>query len=365
MARRPPYIEALLDAVSTQNGVDHEELLVKADTDGYTLKTASTDRTGLSERELVEAATDTKAVTNWYFWTETVGTTNEARTAFLRWLERGWELSVSERYDQLRETGIDRSWGQLHIHTTLEDGFTRRYTIRHEADAGADPETLDRYSDPLDARELVKYDERDRYRPLKTAPTLPTGWVFPALPAVECYRTVDTIYPATIANWHRERRDELDIDHWVPTAERQTGIYDIIDELDRETVEWIAESCCVDSQCLKRREWDYDTDEPLDVDRGDGEFPCREPCSLVIAAARKWTTLEREETRTYEIELTPSEREQLSEIVAAVADGRIDEIREADVYEDANRYRARFLRAKRFQDGELPFHADPDESSGE
>ncbi|MFB6149268.1 MAG: hypothetical protein ABEJ48_06345, partial [Halobacteriales archaeon] len=141
------------------------------------------------------------------------------------------------------------------------------------------------------------------------------------------------------------------------TAERQTGIYDIIDELDKEAVEWIAESCCVDSQCLKRREWDFDADEPLEADPGDGEFPCREPCSLVIAAARKWTTLEREESHTYEIELTPSEREQLSELVAAVADGRIDEIREADVYEGANRYRARFLRAKRFEDGELPFVA--------
>jgi hypothetical protein len=106
----------------------------------------------------------------------------------------------------------------------------------------------------------------------------------------------------------------------------------------------------VDSQCLKRREWAFDDERSLDADPGEGAFPCREPCSLVVAAARKWTTLEREESRTYEFELTPSEKEQLEAIVDAVADGRVDEIREADVYEGANRYRARFLRAKRFDE---------------
>jgi len=69
---------------------------------------------------------------------------------------------------------------------------------------------------------------------------------------------------------------------------------------------------------------------------------------------RKWTKLESEESRTYEFELTPSEKEQIEAIVDAVADGRADEIRDADVYDGANRYRARFLRAKLFdEDGDL------------
>ena len=113
----------------------------------------------------------------------------------------------------------------------------------------------------------------------------------------------------------------------------------------------LAAACCVDSQCLKRREWDEDESTELDVPRGEGEFPCREPCSLVVAAARQWAILENEEPRTYELELTPSERGQIESLIEAVADGRIDEIREADVGDGANRYRARYLRAKRFADG--------------
>ncbi|ELK53508.1 hypothetical protein D320_12325, partial [Haloferax sp. BAB-2207] len=81
--------------------------------------------------------------------------------------------------------------------------------------------------------------------------------------------------------------------------------------------------------------------------------------------SRKWTRLEGEETQTYEFELTPSEKQQVEDIIDAVADGRIDDIREADVYEGANRYRARFLRAKLFDDdgnlGGVPTDAPDDE----
>jgi len=152
---------------------------------------------------------------------------------------------------------------------------------------------------------------------------------------------------------------------------RQSGIYGVVKTWDRgeghEHVDWVEEACCDDSQCLKRREWQYDDETELDVDGGDGVFPCREPCSVVVSAARKWTRLESEQPRTYEFELTPSEKEQVEEIIDAVADGRIDEIREADTKEGANRYRTRFLRAKRFDDegnlGGVP--TGPDEEDEE
>jgi hypothetical protein len=201
---------------------------------------------------------------------------------------------------------------------------------------------------------LVKFDDRGRYRPLKTAPTLPTGWAFVDLVPDDLTATVEQIYPATVTNWYLEREGRLDVSHWRETMERQSGIYGVVKTWDRgeghEHVNWVAEACCDDSQCLKRREWDYDEDTDLDVDGGDGVFPCREPCSLVITAARKWTRLEAESERTYEFDLTPSEKEQVEAIIGAVADGRAHEIREADVKDPANRYRARFLRAKRFDE---------------
>ncbi len=353
---------ALVDAAD--DGIDFDGLVVEPTDGGYRWETPGEQLT-VSEDLLRERAGDPYA-TNWYYWECVVEGHDTPRRAFLRWLEGADDQAVPERYDELRG-GHTRSWGQLAVTAVLSEGGRRRYEVRHEDDLGED---VDAYTDPLEARHLVKHDDEGRYRPLSTAPTLPHGWAFVDLDGSDLVQTVDYVYPATVSNWHRERVGErsepttgasggdgaasreggLDVDHWDEVADRQSGIYSIVEQLDDDALEWAAEACCVDSQCVKRREWDKSEDEELDVPRGDGEFPCREPCSLFIAAARKFTTLEREESREYTFELTPAEKEQLEDIVDAVADGRVDEIREADVNEGANRYRTRFLRAKRMDE---------------
>ncbi|WP_425494477.1 DR2241 family protein [Natronosalvus halobius] len=399
-------LEALLETVletdeDDQPVIDFDGLVAERLADGSTHRLETPTATVEIEASTVADATERSMdelrqsldpiapyVTNWYVWDQTVGGRETARRAFLRWCEgaplddpdvetvatKTEATGVIERYDAL-ESGVVRHWGELEIttHLAAENGDRtghagtdpragtdtdhstgeRVYEIRHVQDADVTDETLEEYDDPRDARDIVTYDEEGRYRPLKTAPTLVVGWRFAGLSGDDLVETVRTIYPATVANWHREQRGDIDIDHWLETAERQTGIYDVVDELPRDALEWLTEACCVDSQCLKRREWEYAADDPIDTDPGDGVFPCREPCSLVVAAARKWAILESEEEKTWELELTTSEMNQLAEIVDAVAGGRVDEIREADVYDGANRYRARYLRAKRMGDGSL------------
>ncbi|WP_435185145.1 DR2241 family protein [Halobellus sp. EA9] len=354
---RDEQLDALLDAVESGGAVALDGLHVEATDDGYALAIEDVNgddevrHDGLSEsafREVARSEGVAPYVTNWHYWAVAVGDRGRHRRAFLRHAEAAHEHPVPERYDALRD-GMETEWGEIVVTATLGEDDRRAYEIRHADDEGRDPDELDVRDDPLDARELATYDDRGRYRPLKSAPSLVSGWVFPELDGRDAVETLDILYPASIPNWNLEREGELDVTHWRETAERQTGIYDVIEELPREGVEWIAEACCVDSQCLKRREWQYEAGDELAADGGAGAFPCREPCSLVVAAARKWTKLEEEESRTYEFELTPSEKEQVEAIIDAVADGRVDEIREADVYEGANRYRARYLRAKRFE----------------
>ena len=340
-------------AATRSGGVEHGGLSAGADGETYRFETPEDAGTGLTEAEF-RAVADRNPwfVSDWYYWNARDRPNTEV--AFLRWLEGADERTVPDRYETMADAGIRASWGQLRIDVSLDSHGRRLYTLRNEADADADVGTLDVYTDPLQARRFVKRDDRGRYRPLKTAPTLPTGWAFVDLDGRALAETVEYVYPATIANWYLERQGDLDVSHWRETMQRQSGIYGVIKTWDRgeghDHVNWVAEACCDDSQCLKRREWEYDDETDLDVDGGDGEFPCREPCSLVVTAARKWTKLEGEQSRRYEFELTPSEKEQVEAIIDAVADGRTDSIREADIYEGANRYRTRFLRAKRFDD---------------
>jgi hypothetical protein len=338
-------IASLREAATDDVSLDGLRVTVDEATSTYTFATPDESHNDLTEDEFIAVAeNNAEYVTNWYYWTQSDLTEDEQ--AYLRWLERA-DSEVPERYDTLADS-IERTWGEVRIVTSINEAGQRRYTLHNESDNARD--NLEEYDDPLDARQIAKYDNDGQYRPLKTAPTLQTGWQFTGLTGKELLRTIDFIYPATVQNWYLERHDALDVSHWRETAERQTGIYDVIDALDPEAVEWLAQSCCVDSQCLKRRQWDEDGETPLDVPRGDGEFPCREPCSLVIAAARKWTLLEREQPREYTFTLTPSEKEQVEEIIDAVADGRADDIREADMGDGANRYRTRYLKAKRFDE---------------
>lgn len=364
----PPHVDALLAVAA--DGIAFDGLSVEYD-GTYQFETPNERHEGISEQEIRALAVDSPFVRNWHFWHERTPQ-HEPKWAFLRWLEgRSTDGSDPEMTvpnasaDGPSQTTHTQTWGQLHLTVTVTADGTRQYGVRHREDTAdesvehVETEPLERL-DPTGVRDRTRFDDRGRYRPLKTAPTLPTGWVAPALSPVECLRLVGWVYPASVENWYRERTGDLDLTHWDETMARQSGMYGVIKTWNRrdghDHVEWVAQACCADSQCLKRRVWEYDVETPLETPGGDGEFPCREPCSLVISAARRWTRQEGERPQRYEIELTPTENAQLTRILDAVADGDVTEIREAAFEDGANRWRARFLRSKLSDENEaLPF----------
>lgn len=342
-----PPDDARLNALvaGAADGVACDGLHVLHETDGYVFETPEVRTRGLSEEDLRGFATDwSQYVTNWYLWEHTVPT--GAEQAFLRWLERAEELAVPERYQRL-ETGLDRKWGELRLTATVTSEGSREYHLRHRADQDQPRDALEQLEDSSAVRELVRFDERGRYRPLKSAPTLRNGWVVAALDPADLVRAVELFYPVSVHNWYRERRGNLDVTHWRAAAARQSGIYEVVSTLPDEAVPWLASACCVDEACLKRRAWDLDGDTPLDVPRGDGAFPCREPCSLAIAVAREVTLDE-------EAEGDPGES------VDPIDEERMRRVREGDVVDPANPYRVRYRQAKHGTD---PLAVDDDPPS--
>ncbi|MFW6436413.1 MAG: DR2241 family protein [Halococcoides sp.] len=323
-------------------GVACDGLRVERTDAGITVETPAGRHEGLSDADArAILAEHPRLVDNWAFWADRAPDRDDYR-AFLRWLEHAEERPLADR------SGTTREWGEILVRTTVAEDGTRTYDLRHRADRDADPAALDPI-EPEAADDLATTDADGQYRPLRTAPTLRAGWIASDLDAHACPEFVATLYPATIANWHREREGRLDVTHFDAAAARQTGIYAVVDELPREALTWLANASCTDAMCLKRRAWDAGEGDPIDAPRGDGEMPCREPCSLVIAAAREFANAEQESPRSSQFELTPSEYETLLACLDAVAGDR--SVRLADLGEGANRYRARYLRAKRFSAG--------------
>ena len=105
-------------------------------------------------------------------------------------------------------------------------------------------------------------------------------------------------------------------------AARQSGIYKRVQRLSDEGVQDAARACCEDAVCLKKTLWDVDEETPLGMDRGEGEIPCPEPCSVFVSFARRVRLFEAREADRDAAGLSPSEREDLAALVEAAATGR-------------------------------------------
>ena len=266
----------------------------------------------------------------------------DARDAFLAWVD----------------DAPAREWGEAVILGGRDDGG--RYELRHRADVDADATDLDRFDDPAAAERVARYDEFERYRPLKGAPSLRTGWTIESLDGRGLVRAVSYLYPASVANWHRDRTGTLDVTHFRETAARQTGIYAEVADLDAAEVESLAAAAC--DGCIKRREWDERGDDPLSAPRGDGEIPCREACSFLVAAARElhreeWDDDDGSKCAAADDESTNGDAASLRSLIRAA--GELDRrVPEGKVADAANPYRIRYRRAlaERTGDGADELH---------
>ncbi len=247
-----------------------------------------------------------------------------AREAFAAWVEASEE---------------GRVFGQVLLNT-VEPGL---YSLRHVEDAGGSDLRL--HEDSRGAREISKTTEGGEYRPLKSSPNLRRGWDLRVSGAVDLVVAMNYLYPAGVVHWHLYREGRLEVTSYRENAARQSGIYKRVQRLSDEGVRDTARACCEDAVCLKKTLWDVDGDTPLGMDRGEGEIPCPEPCSVFVSLARRVRLFEREKKRDLDaIGLSPSEKEDLAALVEAAATGRVDFAREAEFEKPLNERRMRYRR---------------------
>jgi hypothetical protein len=228
-----------------------------------------------------------------------------------------------------------RTFGQVLVRPIAPTG----YALRHKDDAT----NLEVHEDPRVAREVAKLTEDGEYRPLKSSPNLRRGWEIRVSDAKELAVAMNYLYPAGIVHWHLYREGRLEITDFRENAARQSGIYKRIQRLSDQGVQDAARACCEDAVCLKRTLWNVDEGTPLEMDRGEGEIPCPEPCSVFVSFARLVRLFERERDLDA-AGLSPSEKEDLVALVEAAATGEVRFAREAEFEEPLNERRMRYRR---------------------
>ena len=248
----------------------------------------------------------------------------EARAAFAAWANEAPE---------------GRPFGQVVVLPLGGEG----YELRHADDVGAQDGELVVHDEPRAAREIAKLTEEGEYRPLKSSPNLRRGWILRVEDDRGLYVAMNYLYPSGVVHWYLYREGELEITNYRENAARQSGIYKRVQRLSDEGVQNAAKACCEDAVCLKKTLWDVDENTPLASERGEGEIPCPEPCSIFVSFARRVRLFERENKRDLDaIGLSPSEKEDLSALVEAAATGSVEFAREAEFEEPLNERRMRY-----------------------
>jgi hypothetical protein len=176
--------------------------------------------------------------------------------------------------------GVELTFAQVLVR---RDG--QGWELRHADDRGRAVTEL-RTLTPEEVRTIAQFTTEKKFRPLKSAPTLASGWRFVAPSATELEDALNRLHPGGIADWFAAQGPTPPITHFREFANRQSGMYRIAATLDDAQAAGVIRATCAASACLKRRLWSV---PGLDADPATEKsvIPCLEPCALLLDAARK------------------------------------------------------------------------------
>jgi hypothetical protein len=188
---------------------------------------------------------------------------------------------------------------------TVRQAEPAGYVIRHWQDDQPEKKLAIK-TGSIAALEIVRYDGERKYRPLKGAPNLRTGWELRLDSVAEVRQTIDYFYPGAFATWLAYDRGEVTPVDLRQTLARQTGMYRVTRKVtDSQAEELAGRFCQSRSGCLRTILWTVDGKAPnryLPSSKFDpkadqlGEqreanvwipFLCVEACNLFVAEARK------------------------------------------------------------------------------
>jgi sirohydrochlorin cobaltochelatase len=193
-------------------------------------------------------------------------------------------MTLAETLAFLLPPNTELRFGELYL--TRDRGGV--FAVRHRDDRKSE-DGLEIVENCNDLRELAKFDSEGEYRPLKTAPTLRSGWVTKSDDAAEFLARLDAIYPAVFATWISYEKGELDAISLRDTLNRQTGMYKFAGSITDQMANEIMRSTCAKG-CVRLIAWPIENDCPVSrLKAAKGTLPviCTEACTFAVSEARR------------------------------------------------------------------------------
>lgn len=216
------------------------------------------------------------------------------------------------------------------------------FELCHETDRATAPEKL-RQMNVSELRALAQTTVTGAFRPLKSAPNLPSGWRATAANDAALQLALDQLYPGAVADWFAATTQPSAVTHYRELTERQTGMYRITTMLTDAQAGAVIRACCDTAFCLKRRLWTVAGLQP-DAVNAKSVIPCLEPCAILLEFARKAVRIEQEEKAS--LTMAPSELESAIGALEAALQHPEAADREADFNSSTNPRRLRLLLEK-------------------
>ncbi|MEZ0298462.1 MAG: DR2241 family protein [Candidatus Methylacidiphilales bacterium] len=180
----------------------------------------------------------------------------------------------------------------------------QRFVLMHEVDWSPAVSSypfphLRRLSGMEEFRELLRWSEDGKFRPLRAAPNLRAGWVLGPLDFAQLIVALRFLYPGAVADWALQCQGSLKVTPYEESAGRQTGRFSVVRKLGSERLAELLQDCCA-SGCSRTPLWSpfresgagTETEAQLSSSGTASDLPripllCAEACNYFISKARE------------------------------------------------------------------------------
>jgi len=193
-------------------------------------------------------------------------------------------MTLAEELESCLPPGATLRFGQLQLSRSPEGTFEACHT-----EDRMEGHSLEEIDSIPGLRDLAKYDASGFFRPLKTAPSLKSGWRTRSHSAKDFLGRLDAIYPGVFATWIAYERNRHCPTSLRRTLDRQTGMYRFAGAITDQMANRIMRDLCSPG-CLRKIAWPLNDQCPVSrIKREAMSIPviCTEACTFAVSRARE------------------------------------------------------------------------------